>query len=78
MYAHVGDELIIEGHRVGEPRRRGEVVEVRGQNGGPPYRVRWDETGRTTLLFPGPDCVVKHLEAEDQEPATASSGKGTS
>lgn len=61
MDVHVGDELIIDGHRVGEAARHGEVVEVRGADGGPPYVVRWDESGRTTLLFPGPDCRVKHL-----------------
>ena len=43
MHAEVGDELIIEGHRVGEPRRTGKVQEVRGNNGGPPYRVLWDD-----------------------------------
>jgi hypothetical protein len=23
--------------------------------------VRWDDSGHTTLFFPGTDCVVKHL-----------------
>ena len=64
MQVHVGDELIIEGHRIGESRRIGEVMEVRGADGGPPYRVRWDDTGRVTLLFPGPDCKVKHPAEE--------------
>lgn len=61
MFAQVGDELIIEGHEVGRPRRAGRVEEVRGDDGGPPYMVRWDDTGRTTLLFPGSDCRVVHL-----------------
>ncbi|MDX2381543.1 MAG: DUF1918 domain-containing protein [Acidimicrobiia bacterium] len=60
--AAVGDELIVQGHSVGEPPRVGEVLEVRGDDGGPPFRVRWDETGRSTLLFPGADCVIKHLK----------------
>jgi len=67
MHAEVGDELIIEGHQVGEHRRLGKVVEVRGQNGGPPYRVLWDDTGRSTLLFPGSDCRIKHLGATNNE-----------
>ncbi len=67
MFAHVGDELTIEGHRVGQPVRHGEIVEVRGADGAPPYVVKWDDTGRTTLLFPGPDCVVKHLEGSGKE-----------
>ena len=61
MKAQVGDELVITGHFLGEAPRIGQVIEVRGDNGGPPYRVQWDDTGHTTLLFPGPDCTVKHL-----------------
>ena len=61
MFAQVGDELIIEGHEVGQPRREGKVVEVRGVAGGPPFMVRWDDTGRATLLFPGSDCRIVHL-----------------
>lgn len=60
MFAQVGDELIIEGHEVGRPRREGRVEEVRGHAGSPPYVVRWDDTGRTTLLFPSSDCRVVH------------------
>ena len=61
MFAQVGDELIIEGHEVGRPRRVGRVEEVRGADGGPPFMVRWDDTGRATLLFPGSDCRIVHL-----------------
>lgn len=68
MKGHVGDQLIIDGHRVGEPRRVGEIVEVRGADGGPPYRVRWDDSGSVTLLFPGPDCrIVPLTETRDEE-----------
>ena len=67
MQAEVGDELIIEGHRVGEPRRTGKVEEARGPNGGPPYRVLWDDTGRSTLMFPGSDCHIKHLADTNSE-----------
>ena len=65
MYARVGDELVIEGHRVGQRMRRGEIVEVRGDDGGPPYLVKWEDEGHATLLFPGSDCVVKHLSEEE-------------
>ena len=61
MHATVGDHLLIENHRIGQPTRRGEVLEVRGEEGRPPYVVRWDDDGHTTLLFPGSDCVVEHL-----------------
>ena len=43
MHAHVGDRLVIEGGKVDAPRRIGEVVEVRGPDGGPPYVVKWDD-----------------------------------
>lgn len=65
MHATVGDEIIIAGHVVGEATRAGRIVEVRGSNGGPPYRIHWDDSGRTTLLFPGDDSSIKHLAADE-------------
>lgn len=62
MRASVGDRIIIKGHRVGEHDRDGEVIEVRGTDGGPPYVVRWGDTGHETLFFPGSDAVVQHFE----------------
>jgi hypothetical protein len=59
MKAHPGDKLVISGHQIGEPKRIGQVKEVRGEDGAPPYRVEWDETGHITLLFPGPDCTIE-------------------
>jgi hypothetical protein len=60
--AHVGDQLIIRGHRRGEPDRDAEILEVRGPNGDPPYRVRWSDSGHETLFFPGSDALVRHLD----------------
>ena len=57
MHANVGDHLIAEGNKVGSPRRQGEVIEVHGQNGEPPYVVRWED-GHEGLTFPGPDTHV--------------------
>lgn len=62
MKAAVGDRIVIKGHHVGEHERDGEIVEVHGENGGPPYKVRWDDTGHETLFFPGPDATVEHLQ----------------
>ena len=67
MKASVGDQLVIEGHRVGHPARHGLVLEVRGEDGAPPYLVRWDDTDHPTLLFPGSDCIVKHAAATAEE-----------
>ncbi|GAB7007173.1 DUF1918 domain-containing protein [Nocardioides sp. AN3] len=57
MHANVGDHLRIEGHVVGEGRREGEVMEVRGADGTPPYVVRWSD-GHEGLVYPGPDAHV--------------------
>ncbi|OLF13595.1 DUF1918 domain-containing protein [Actinophytocola xanthii] len=59
MHAQVGDRLHVHGRNVGIPDQRGKIVEVRGQDGTPPYLVRFPD-GRETLVFPGPDCVVEH------------------
>lgn len=57
MRANAGDRLIIESNKVDSPRREGEVVEVRGQDGAPPYVVRWAD-GHEGLTYPGPDAHV--------------------
>ena len=62
MRATVGDMLVVRGHRQGEPDRMGEVLEVHGTDGGPPFLVRWDDDGHVGLLFPGPDAAVERLE----------------
>ena len=65
MHASVGDEIVIAGHVVGEAKRVGQIVEVRGTDGEPPYRVRWQDSGRTTLLYPGYDASIKHVAAQE-------------
>lgn len=59
--ALVGDRLVIHGHRRGEPSRDAEVIEVLGEHGEPPFRVRWEEDGHVSLLFPGSDATVEHI-----------------
>jgi hypothetical protein len=57
MEATVGDQICIHGNAVGQPDKHGEIVEVRGAAGEPPYLVRFPG-GDTRLLFPGPDAVI--------------------
>jgi len=59
--ANVGDQLVIESNKVDSPRKIGEVLEVHGPEGTPPYVVRWAD-GHEVLMFPGPDAhvVPKH------------------
>jgi len=58
MEARVGDRLHVHGNSVGEPDRSGEIIEVRGNGGEPPYIVRFAD-GHTRLVFPGPDAVIE-------------------
>jgi hypothetical protein len=67
MKARTGDRMIIRGHHVGEPDHDGEILEVRGRDGGPPYRVRWADTGHETLFFPGSDAEIQHFEHLDRD-----------
>jgi hypothetical protein len=59
MQAMVGDWLHVHANTVGQADRTGEIVEVRGQSGAPPYLVRFED-GHTGLVFPGPDAVIEH------------------
>ncbi|MEU6646261.1 DUF1918 domain-containing protein [Saccharomonospora sp. NPDC046836] len=62
MQASIGDRILVHGRTVGAAEQEGEIVEVRGENGGPPYLVRFSD-GHEGLMFPGPDCEVEaHTE----------------
>ncbi|MEU5158038.1 DUF1918 domain-containing protein [Streptomyces sp. NPDC020875] len=62
MRARVGDKLLVHGRTVGHHDRVAEVVEVHGEDGGPPYRVRFEDDGHETVMSPGPDSVVRPHE----------------
>ncbi|MEU3739522.1 DUF1918 domain-containing protein [Streptomyces sp. NPDC032198] len=61
MRATVGEKLVLHGRTVGQHDRIAEIVEVLGADGGPPFRVRFED-GHETLLSPGPDTVVRHQD----------------
>jgi hypothetical protein len=60
MEATVGDRLHVHGNTVGQPDKIGEIVEIRGAAGSPPYQVQFED-GHTCLVFPGPDAVVEPM-----------------
>ncbi len=62
MKAAVGDRIIVPGTHVDDPARDGEVLEVHGSDGAPPFVVRWSDTGHETLYFPGPEALVHSHE----------------
>ena len=58
MHAFIGDRIVVRCTDLGGPGRDGEIIEVERTNGRPPYRVRWADTGRVSLFFPGLDAYV--------------------
>jgi Domain of unknown function (DUF1918) len=59
-----GDRLVVEGHHQGESQRDGEILEVHGEEGGPPYLVRWED-GTTTTLYPSSDVSIQHFPKQE-------------
>jgi CBS domain-containing protein len=59
MAASPGDRLVVGPHHLGGPQRDAEILEARGDGGGPPFLVRWEDTGRVSLLYPGSDARVE-------------------
>jgi hypothetical protein len=62
MHAQVGDRLHVHSRSVGTPDQMSEILEIRGQDGAPPYLVR-HEDGQEALVFPGPDATVEQAPA---------------
>ncbi|MGW7363517.1 pyridoxamine 5'-phosphate oxidase family protein [Streptomyces sp. NPDC054841] len=62
MRAHLGDQLVIESPATGATRRDGEIVGLHHADGTPPYDVRWSDTDEVTLVFPGPDAHIRHVD----------------
>lgn len=63
MQATVGDRLVVHGHKTGDGDRRGEIIEVHGADGAPPYLVRWSD-GHKSTFFPSSDTIVEHHPAQ--------------
>ena len=57
----VGDVVVVEGHRVGEGRRIGEILEVLGEPGHEHYRVRWDDE-HESVFYPSSDAIIQHAK----------------
>jgi hypothetical protein len=63
MYAKPGDWLIVEIAGTDNTVRRAKILEVGFPDGAPPFRVRWLDTDREGLVFPGVDA---HVMTQDQ------------
>ncbi|HEX2902294.1 MAG TPA: DUF1918 domain-containing protein [Jatrophihabitans sp.] len=69
MFAQVGDWLVVSGRTNDQPARRGEIREVHGAEGAPPYLVHWTDRDHDALVYPGPDSHIltpTQLAAEDE------------
>ena len=60
MHGTVGDRIVVRGRHLGEADRDGEILEVHGINGSPPFVVRWSDDGHVGTFVPGPDARVEH------------------
>lgn len=60
MKAVAGDRLVILSRHLDERVRSGEIIEVHGPDGTPPYVVRWEGERHEALVFPGPDARIEH------------------
>jgi Domain of unknown function (DUF1918) len=59
-----GDRLVIRAHHTGEAEHDGKILEVLGDDGTPPFVVRWEDGGHVSRLYPGTDAYVQSFEHE--------------
>lgn len=60
MRAVVGDHIVVRSPHTGDAQRAGEILEVHGADGTPPYIVQWEDVNHPTLFVPGADAMVIH------------------
>lgn len=79
LNAAPGDRILIRGHHVGDHRRDGEIIEVLGKDGAPPYVVRWEDTGHVSRFYPSSDAYVHHFERRQtrRQPSVSPGVTGT-
>jgi hypothetical protein len=63
VHAKPGDWLIVEIAGTDHSARRARILDVSASDGAPPYRVRWLDTEREGLVFPGVDA---HVMTQDE------------
>jgi hypothetical protein len=49
MIGKIGDRIVIESEKVGQPAREGEILEVTESSYGATYLVRWDDGHESSL-----------------------------
>ena len=70
-HAQVGDLIVVHGHRLGEPSRTAEILEILGTAEHEHYRVHWED-GRESIFTPGSDAVIEHVDRSRRRSSTRS------
>jgi hypothetical protein len=67
MDAKVGDRIVVESEKVGQPDREGEILEVIEASYGTRFRVRWED-GHESTIRPsvGSARVIHPAKARDR------------
>jgi len=52
LRAEVGDQLVRRGTAIGHSEILGVVIRVHGEDGGPPFTVRWYDSGYVSKVTP--------------------------
>jgi hypothetical protein len=68
MIAQVGDRIIVDETPIGDTRRVGVITALTHPDGAPPYHVRWLNNGHRSLVFPGSDAPIQHVDPAAEEP----------
>ena len=55
-----GDRLVVRAHHQGQPARDAEILEVLG-GARPRFRVRWQDNGHESVVYPSEDVFVERL-----------------
>ncbi len=63
MKAKAGDEIVVDGVNLGDPKREGEILEVVTRGDVVHYLVRWDD-GHETIFYPGSTTHVVNLRSK--------------
>jgi len=69
MRAHVGDTLVVTGSQT----RTGIIVRVVGQNGAPPYVIKWLADGHIAMVTP--DQYSRIVAAPDDRAEQSADGR---
>jgi hypothetical protein len=56
----VGDRVILESERTGQPPREGEILEVLGAGDGVHYLIRWEDGHESTFFPIGGSITIVH------------------